>query len=643
MFSRPDRCSLPSPRSGNEVLLARVLVVVAVAAAVTPIWGGSTAALAAPSTSTTSHVSTTATYATPSTTAYRPPSTTTEAAAPTVPPTAATVAPTATSASPTTPVPTPTGDAGVAQLFNGPLVAPVPAADVPVERAMTDVFVVPSPDADHPKVAVQFRSPFPFPSHAYRVSMLVGDPNGSRLRVSLIDAGNGTATWKEERFTSSASAPAVGTAQPISTPTWTPVDMQSTGADFSPTGVAAITVPIKDAPDGAAAWAEVETGTDGTQVSLSPIYSRAALFAPTPLTYPLPSSGFGLMSEADGTSTGSQVVLPVGATVAVSNHAIQMVTSERPPTELAGQHVDKVIDAVKIAPTYDLRGVVTDYVSVDRTTGDVKLFDGLSMLPNDKSGDSSWLTAGLPAGDPGAPTTIQIDLAKAEQALGIDLTGAASGIGIRREYVLANGRRVVAEGVLGTLAWFDPNALAGISDSTATVDGAPLGPVADPETTSPWRALVAGVALALFLIALGVAIVVARRRRRAAVGDAADQLTAIAVETAEHRAITREERKLATTDVPIVDEPLDVEPLDVEPLDVEPLDFESLDDRPPLVALIDLTDPGPAPAGPTRPAKHAPDHALATLGADFDELTARLRSLEDAPSPRRGTDGVGRG
>ena len=72
--------------------------------------------------------------------------------------------------------------------------------------------------------------------------------------------------------------PVVGSAQPVSTPTWEPVDSQPTGASFSPSGLAAITVPGAGRPRRrSAVWAEVETGTDGSQVTVSPVFSRAAL------------------------------------------------------------------------------------------------------------------------------------------------------------------------------------------------------------------------------------------------------------------------------------------------------------------------------------------------------------------------------
>src|SRR5262249_6165092 len=145
--------------------------------------------------------------AAPSTSAAASPSTSASSvvsAAPVTPPstTAPSSVPTPTDTTSTTPAPSvATLPEGGATDFPGSLVRPVPAADVPIERAMSDVYVKPSGDPNRPDVVVQFRAPFPLPSHAYRVSILVGDPQGARLRVSMIDSGVDSVTWKEERST----------------------------------------------------------------------------------------------------------------------------------------------------------------------------------------------------------------------------------------------------------------------------------------------------------------------------------------------------------------------------------------------------------------------------------------------------------
>ena len=563
--------------------------------------------------------------------------------APTTPPstTAPSLAPTSTAS---TLEPFQIRAEGGKALFPGLLVGPIPAADVPVERAVTDVFVTPtSKDPDRPNVAVQFRSPFPFPAHPYRISVLVGDPHGARLRASLIDTGNGVASWRAERSTAlpPSGPPAAGAALPESVPSWQVLDSQPNGADFSPTGLAVIAVPLNDAPAGGDVWVEVESGSDGTQVNTSPLFARAALFAPTPPGYPLPSSTTGQLTEADGTSTGQLVTLPDGPTVALAGHDLKVTTTERPPTQLAGQRVTKVVDVLRIAATYDTRGVVTDYVSIDRTTGEVRAFDGTTLPPTDRTGDASWLTTGLSPGDPATAGTMQIDLDGVARALGIELAGTTSGIGIRRQFVLADGRQIVAEGVLGTLVWFDANAAADFGSNRSTPDGAPLGPVADTDSSPSWIGRAIGGVLALLVLIAVVAAIVLRRRRRAAAGDAADSLTAIAIETAEHRAITREERRLSTADVPVVDEAVTQPPATatagaeaVEPA-VEPATAAEEDDplESPLYALVDLTDHGPTDE--SADVKRDPADVLASLNVV-------VRRARPAPPPHRGAGRAGR-
>jgi hypothetical protein len=489
-----------------------------------------------------------------------PPSTTAPSSAPPPSDTASTAAPAPPSVA--------TFPAGGSTDFPGSLVGPVPAADVPIERAMSDVYVKPSGDPNRPDVVVQFRAPFPLPSHAYRVSIVVGDPQGTRLRVSMIDNGVDGVTWQEERSTAlpPTGPPPAGTAATVAAPSWEDVATGPTGASFSPTGSATISVPLADAPDGPDVWAEVETGTDGSQVSMSPLFAKAALFAPTPPDAPLPSGSSGLLAELDGTSSGQYVTLPDGPTLAIANHAIKVATTERPPSQLAGQPVTKVIDVLRIAPDYQKRGVVTDYVAIDRTTGDVRLIDGMSLPPTDQTGDSSWLLTGLDPADPGAPTTMQIDLAGVVRALHIDVSGTATAIGLRRQYVLADGTQIAAEGVLGTLGWFDPTAAVGLDQPTPVDDGAPLGPVAGAPSSSSsvWLYTLGAVFVGVALLALAIAAVTERRRRDAARRDAADELIAIAVETEEHRAITREERRLATQEVEEVEAVEAVEAVEVD-------------------------------------------------------------------------------
>jgi hypothetical protein len=314
-------------------------------------------------------------------------------------------------------------------------------------------------------------------------------------------------------------------------------------------------------------------------------------------------------------------------------------------------------------------------VFVDRSGGDLKLLDGFTVPPADKTGAGQWIVAGLPPGDPGSPTTLRFDLAGIAASLGITMTPSATGFGVRREFLLADGRRVVAEGVLGTAGWFGPDAVAGL-DQPTTPTGAPLGPLVeehDEPSKLPVVLAVTGASLVLFAMVL---IVVVRRRRRRARGDAADRLDAIAEETAQHRAVRRQ----ATGETPAVEPAVDPpevtaaapvahlphgadEPVwaddrveragrpvmtapeavsatdgasssagaatpDPEPTGAPELRSELVPEGAALpqaeTAAEPQPEPQPAPAGPRR----APTEALAALVADFDELTTRLQRLK---------------
>lgn len=597
-------------------------------------------------------------------------------------------------------------DAGAAQPFPAPLVATVPAAEVPVERLMTNVYMTASTDPERPQVVVQFKSPFTLPARPYRVSVVVGDPSGARLRASMIGNGAGVVSWKEEK----AAAPPPG-APWAAAPNYTTVDTNADGATFSPAGIVAITVPLKDAPAGSAVWAEVESGTDGKQVSISPYFSRPALFDEV-VAQNLPSSLVGTVINGDGTPSGQYIALPAGPVLTLQNRAMVVTTAERTPETLLGQKVEKAYDFVRIAPTFNKRAVVTDYIFIDRSTGDVKLLDGFTVPPGDKTGTGTWIAAGLDKADPGAPVTVRFDLRGIAQGLGITMSPGATGFGLRRELVLADGRRVVAEAVLGTVAWFGADQIEGI-EQPAALEAPPVGPLVNDSAGDATSrvATIAGIAAAALLLVFGSLAIVVRRRRKKVRGDAADQLDLIAEETAQHRAVQREERRatgpvpvvraepvrIAATKVPAPEPEPAAEPAQVpapapapeglaalaavgrtpsataeatvshgadEPragaapssIDAEPTwadDHHTSGDRPIIAAprarpgggapnepsqgklkstfkpdAGDAPEP-PSPADP--PARKAPAQVLESLGAEFDELSERLRRLADGP------------
>ena len=470
-------------------------------------------------------------------------------------------------------------DAGGVQLFPAPLVGAVPAAEVPVERQMTNLYMTASTEPARPQVVVQFKAPFALPARQWRVSVVVGDPGGAQLRASLVYNGAGVVSWKAEK----APMPPTGAAWNYQ-PVWSTIEANDTDARFSASGMAVVALPLAQAPEGQAVWAEVETGNDGRQLTVSPYYSRAAMFGEVPMGQ-LPSAGVGAVTDADGNHSGQFVSLPAGPVLSLENKAIKVRFAETEPTMVAGQKVTKAYDFIRIAPTFNKRAVVTDVAFIDRTAGEIKLLDGFSVPPLDKSDGGRWLASGLAPGAPSGPATLQLDLAGVAQALGFEWSPSASGLGVRREYVLDDGRHVVGEAVLATVSWLGADQVAGL-DQASVPDSPPVQPLLDQaqDATAPQSLTLIGLAVVAAVLVLASVALTVRRRRRRARGDAADQLTALASETRQRRAVIRHERE--TGQVPVV--------ADLEPAD-RPGEGESSGSAEPARSP---TDPGPLPDAP---------------------------------------------
>ncbi|MCB1006058.1 MAG: hypothetical protein KDB35_17895 [Acidimicrobiales bacterium] len=541
--------------------------------------------------------------------------------------------------------------------FPAETVASVPPTGAEAPLALGAVYKVTGSSDDNPTIAVQFREPFELPTDAeYRVSVLVGNPTARRMRSSMI-VTDGDLTSRVEI----GDGASFEQLTPVPPPT------------FDPSGLAALTVPVVEAPAGGALWVEVVYG-DG--LAISPYYSLDAVLGRSS-DGKVASSPFGRVATADGGPSDETATMPPGPRLTVVNQSIILESTTPTATELLGRPVTSATDVIVIAPDFADDAARTAEIRVDRTTGTITLLDGLTTPPEDRSDASqTWIVEGLPA-DPSAPGRVVFDLSAVLDALGVTSDAAGPALGLRREFVLSDGANVTADAVLATTSWFAANAVV---ESTAP----PISSVAGAETTSSsstpsWLTpalIAAGVALVLVLLSVVVML-----RRRKADADAADVLGAMAAEveeqrrTREHRAVGADGEPLPTGELPpttvrtgelpvvpeheprVVVDAADTEAAGLTIVTVEDLQSARPDDAAPAIdapiAIFDeqasATSPAePAPVTPAEPAvtpvepaadreppaapPRAPsggDRRFAALDSELDELLGRLGALDD--------------
>ncbi|MCX7621907.1 MAG: hypothetical protein N2037_13825 [Acidimicrobiales bacterium] len=418
---------------------------------------------------------------------------------------------------------------GGSQLFPADIVAPIPFSDVEPPLQLNNLYVTPGSSEDNPVVAVQFRQPFELPQEPYRISVLMGDPTGRRLRASLV-ANGGRVTGRLEE----GDGEAWRSLGPLAPPT------------FDPSGLAGIPVPVNESPGGGAIWAEAELGSDGKRIAISPYFSRESLLGRS-ANGRIVAAPFGRVTEANGGPSEDTARLPAGPQLTVINRSVIVDLAVPTPTELLDHPVVAASDYVRVAPNFNLGAVVTHYVWINRTEGTLKLIDGLSQPPVDRTAAAkpSWVVEGFP--DPAAamsPGRLVFDLDAVADALGIDLTAGPVALGLRREFVLDDGRIVTAEAVLATTDWFAIHAVGDDPMATANTPVTSAVPaITSDEEQRQYLLTVAFGATVLLLLVIALSVRRARKARRSR-QDAADALERMAEEaeqlrrTREHRAIS---------------------------------------------------------------------------------------------------------
>jgi len=429
-------------------------------------------------------------------------------------------------------------------------------------------------------VTVTFAAAFALPAGAYRVSVVVGDPVGDRTRAS---------------FTSSAGVEAGTVETSADGIRWTAAG--ATRATFAADSVL-IDVPVTTSMVNPALWVEAQIDDDPARLSGSPAYALDA-FLGRVTDGLLPATAWAEPAVAPGglQPTGVPIVAVPGAppTVSVVNRALVVDETDRVPAVIAGQAVVGAGDDVTFMPGFTPSGAIPSAVHIDRSTGAIATLKGIGGLPDDVSGDRSWLIQGLPPGDPGAPAKVVIDLEGVATVLGLPLGDAAAlGIGLRRTFTLADGSTITGASVLGALDWFQR---AVVPEEPAPSSIAPGGPATSSSSLDRTRPLLIAVGV---VFALGLtALLLTRRRRRLEPVVADGPTPGPAPEPAPEPDAAAEDQIVAAVD----------------------------HERP--------DDPGRG--------RRSPEDALAALDAEVGELIARVDQLRSDPSGQPRSDPRGQG
>jgi len=521
--------------------------------------------------------------------------------------------------------------------FPAPLVATVrsPSSGVP-EEAVTGFAITPGLEDASPVLAVSFADPFSLPAGAWRVSLLVGDPDGSQVRTSL-RASNGTTSGRIE------------SGDPTGGGAWTTIS--ETEAVFDPSGFVVLTLDtalfVAEEPDAPVlAWVEVVSGTSDPVVT--PWFTWADIEGAGEPGL-VPSGRFGSLAPAVGTegAAGPPTVVDLGAGPEVGmtrtvdaaggiSSSILVRGGGLGPMEVDGVAVVDVVDLVRIAPDYVDDAILTPYVELNRTTGDVRLVDGRQWPPVDATGDATWLLATDVPDALGRPVTV-LDLSGVLTAVGASTARDAVGLGVTRTWSLADGRKVVADGVMGDVTWLDT--AVNLVSPVQTIAPATIAPTPAPEPADEgsldW---ILGI-LAAVLLLTGLSLVLAGRRRRAAGSD-------------EVRIPPHVEGQVAmpSDDVPVAAEPAAGPASAPTPLVVaapatkstavikteRAVDLAAAEGGAPAVAPSTAAAPTPVPVAVVEPAPDldassdavARSDVMAALDDDLDDLAQRLRNLD---------------
>lgn len=382
-----------------------------------------------------------------------------------------------------------------ASSFPAPVVAPIDPVDADLRVAVVAFYAGEGSSPDQPVIIVRLAGNATALPSGSRVSVLSGDPAGEQARTSMVLI-DGEPTGVVETSPDGQSWEGQSDAQ----------------VGFTPDGAVSLDLPASQASG--PVWVEVET-PDGASFTSG--------------AYPLPVVlGFGepgvlttatLLSEqaADGNNAVVGTALDSVPEVQLVNQGITVSTATAPPTEVDGVGVTQVVDSVRIAPDYRSSTRVPFFVTIDQASGDVQLWETHDGLPGPASiPASTFVTTPLTPNGDGA--TITLDRARLFEAVGLSPDDEEAALGITRTLILDDGRQLIAEGPVGTVAWFDAFATpTDAPDPGVTTDEVRVAESGSGDDDSGPSAAVVAAVVALVLVLIGAAVWTTRRSRRARV------------------------------------------------------------------------------------------------------------------------------
>ncbi len=339
-----------------------------------------------------------------------------------------------------------------------------------------------------------------------RVSVLFGEPDGERVRVSLVRDGEEVVGLRERGDGS----------------IWT----ADGSADVGVTEADRALLPLGEIGDATVLWGEL--ALPDADARLTPFFSVGPLLGTESSVGRLtPSAAAGAVGP-DGSATGELVQLDSVPSVELLGELVTVSDPAPSPVEIAGVGVTEVRDYLRVVPDFSSSGRTPYFVSIDHATKAVVYWDGTPTLPIPvTAAEGAWLSEPLEVVE-GGGYSVSFGRAGLFEVVGADAGSGA--LGITRVMMLEDGRQLVAEGGVATLEWFEvgdvsaePVGTTTVTEVTTTEAVEDRSAAAATDDDSSVRGVV--LAAAALAMVLGAAAIWAgvRARRNGADSDPADE------------------------------------------------------------------------------------------------------------------------
>ncbi len=372
-----------------------------------------------------------------------------------------------------------------AEPFPQPVVAPVfQDGSTPAALAASSVAVDTTGGAA--SVRIRFEAPFGLPGAGdYRVSLVLGDPEGEQRRYSLVvEAGV-----------------ELGVAEKVVVDDDEGTVWEATGAlmaSFDRRAGVTLALPEDEvpAPDDLA-WVDLELVSEGgatPQRFLGPLVPAVELFGASEGASVAPRA----WGSVDRQPPDPSVEVADPPRVDRDGEHLVLTFAGALPDEVGGREVANVVDVIRIADGFSGRGQAPYLVTVDHGKGSVSLLDGAGAFPVEVNSVAPWLVSGLPTTALQAGSQIVVSLPSLVDAFGLTGDSDTVAVGVARSITLEDGDVIRADGVLVTGAWLGsaPQTEPG---TTTTAVAAPT----DPDSSGGDDLAVAVVAAVVAVLGVG--------------------------------------------------------------------------------------------------------------------------------------------